>query len=251
MYQKISALTLRIGHLDPRAAVRWVACAGVLMAATATGAAQLVPAYRGADGRTPSLAARPSVATDRSTNQYQRARLEALARRHAAVDDDTLRVIALQVQFSDSLMGVVRDSTWFANELKHVEQYYNGASRGRFAFQWTLDGTLYSLPQRMGYYGADSSEETRVVELAETLIDLADGAIDFSRYDHVFIIHAGAGQETDIGGDSPNQIWSSFYDRGDIRNAQDDDTSSGLSTDDVLGGDPFYVDNFSVVPSRP
>lgn len=240
----------RIGRHHPSAAARWVACASVLLAASAVGAAQLVPAYRGADGRTPSAAASSGVSTDRSTNRYQRSRLEALTGRHAAVGDDTLRVIALQVQFADSLMGVVRDSTWFANELIHVEQYYDGASRGRFVFQWTLDGALYSLPQPMGYYGADSKEETRVVELAQTLIDLADPNVDFSQYDHVFIIHAGAGQETDLAGDSPGQIWSSFYDRGDIRNAQDDDVSNGLATDDLLGGDPFFVDNFSVVPSR-
>jgi len=222
----------------------------LLLGATAAGAAQLVPVYRGADGRTPTLAASERVSTGRSTNRYQRARLEALTRHHAAVDDDTLRVIALQVEFSDSSMSAAHDSTWFANELTHVEQYYAGASRGRFAFEWTVDGTLYALPQAMGYYGVDSREETRVVELAQSVVDLADAVVDFSQYDHVFIIHAGAGQETDIAGDSPNQIWSSFYDRGDIRKAQDDDTSAGLSTDDLLGGDPYFVDNFSVVPAR-
>lgn len=231
---------------------------GVILAATETGAAQLVPVYRGADGRTPTLAPRTRVTTDRLPNQFQRERLEAMTRHQAAVNDDTLRVIALQVQFSDSLMGgqpgsnrtAVRDSTWFANELAHAEQYYSGASRNRLVFDWTLDGTLYSLPRGMGYYGADANEEKRMVELAQTVIDLADTAVDFAQYDHVFIIHAGAGQETDIAGDSPNQVWSSFYDRGDIRKAQDDDTSPGLATDDASGGEPYFVDNFSVVPSH-
>jgi hypothetical protein len=49
------------------------------------------------------------------------------------------------------------------------------------------------------------------------VIALVDDNVDFSQFDLVFIIHAGAGQETDTAGDSPIQIWSSFYDRGDIR----------------------------------
>ncbi len=234
-----------------------LACIGVA-AASQAGAAQFVPSYRGSDGRMQSRALPSHVATNHSPNAYQRARLESLSRHATAVDDDTLRVIALQVQFSDSLMGgqpgsnrtAVRDSTWFANELIHSEQYFRGASRGRLVFQWTLDGTLYTLPQGMGYYGADSKEETRVVELAQTVIDLADASVDFSQYDHVFIIHAGAGQETDVNADSPNQIWSSFYDRSDIRVAQDDPASSGLPTGDTAGGDPYFVDNFSIVPSH-
>ncbi len=181
-----------------------------------------------------------------------------MARGSAAVAADTLRVLALQVQFADSLMGgqpgsnrsAVRDSTWFANELTHTEQYFRGASRSRFTFQWTLDDSLYTLPRGMGYYGADSREETRVVELTQTVVDLSDATNDFAQYDHVFVIHAGAGQETDINADSPNQIWSSFYDRGDIREAQDDDTSAGLPTDDTRGGESFFVDNFSIVPSH-
>ena len=229
-----------------------------MVLATQAGAAQFVPSYRGSDGRMQPRAVPAHVAANRAPNVYQRARIENLARHATAVDDDTLRVIALQVQFSDSLMGgqpgsnrtAVRDSTWFANELIHCEQYFRGASRGRLVFQWTVDGTLYSLPGSMGYYGADSKEETRVVELAQAVIDLADANVDFSQYDHVFIIHAGAGQETDVNADSPNQIWSSFYDRGDIRDAQDDPASSGLTTDDTAGGDPFFVDNFSIVPSH-
>ncbi len=227
-------------------------------AATVGHAGQFAPPYRGPDAK-PQIHATPAhVSAPAPPNRYQRARLEAMSGGIAAVADDTLRVLALQVQFADSLMGgqpgsnrtAVRDSAWFANELMHTEQYFRGASRNRFTFQWTLEDSLYSLPNGMGYYGADSKEEERVVELAQTLIDLADANVDFSQYDHVFIIHAGAGQETDINADSPNQIWSSFYDRGDIREVQDDQASLGLPTDDLSGGAPFFVDNFSVVPSH-
>ncbi len=256
--RKIIALTSRTVCSRSRGALLLSAFA--LIAITEhVDAAQLVPAYRGADGRLPTHASPTAISHDRAPNVFQRERLESLSQRgFAAVNEDTLRVIAIQVQFSDSLMGgqpgsnrtAVRDSTWFANELSHSEQYFRGASRQRLTFQWTLEGTLYSLPRAMGYYGADSREEERVVELAQTVVDLADDDVDFSQYDHVFIIHAGAGQETDINADSPNQIWSSFYDRGDIREAQDDDASPGLPTDDTRAGDPFFVDNFSIVPSH-
>jgi len=102
----------------------------------------------------------------------------------------------------------------------------------------------------MSYYGADTHENERVVELAQTLIDLTGGTDDFSKYDHIMIIHAGAGQETDLAGDSPIQIWSSFYDLSDIRFGLDDPSSAGLATLDSLNGEPFFVDNFSIVPSH-
>jgi M6 family metalloprotease-like protein len=102
----------------------------------------------------------------------------------------------------------------------------------------------------MGYYGRDTFEEERVVELAETLVGMADAAIDFAQYDHVFIIHAGAGQETDLAGDSRSQLWSSFYDAGDIDAAFPDTTIAGLPTNDTRDGQPFLVDNFSIVPAN-
>jgi M6 family metalloprotease-like protein len=219
--------------------------------ATGVHAAQTVPAYRGADGRARSRnVVAPSGVVDTAPNQFQRARLENLTRDRAAIGDDTLRVVAFQVQFTDTLMGAQHDATWFTNELIHAEQYFRGASRGRLTLAWTLVDSLYTLPHTMNYYGADSKEETRVVELTQDVVDMADASVDFSQYDNVFIIHAGAGQETDVNGDSPNQLWSSFYDRGDIRKAQDDDISGGIPTNDVSGGDPFFVDNFAIVPAR-
>jgi M6 family metalloprotease-like protein len=192
--------------------------------------------------------------SEASLNVFQRQRIEEFLA-GATATMDTLRLIALQVQFADSVMGgqpgserdAVRDFAWFANELEHLDQYYRGASRQRTEVVWTLVDSLYTLPEGMGYYGNDRYEDTRVVELAQTLIDSADADVDFSRYHNVFIIHAGAGQETDVAGDSPEQIWSSFYDLGDIQAAADS-TVPGLETGDSLGGEPFYVNNFSVVP---
>lgn len=247
-HRKLTALTFRNGCY--RSTVVTAALAILIAFATQARAAQPAPPYRGADGLIQRTAIPAHVTTNRTPSEPAQERLAALSRHMTAVNDDTLRVIAVQVQFADTLMISQRDSTWFANELTHTEQYFRGASRGRFHLAWTVAGRLYSLPKAMGYYGADSREEERVVELAQAVIDLADDDIDFAQYDHLFIIHAGAGQETDINADSPNQIWSSFYDRGDIRDAQDDDVSAGLPTDDTSGGNPFFVDNFTVVPAQ-
>jgi len=187
-------------------------------------------------------------------NRYQRERLSAWLAGAAPGSLDTLRIAAFQVQFQDVGMGgqpngrpEVRDSTWFANELSHLRDYYRGASRGRMEITWYLDPTLYTMPEDMGYYGADATEESRVVELARTLVDSADAKVDFSKYDHVFIIHAGPGQETDLAGDSREQIWSSFYDRSDIDAAYPDTTVPGIITGDSLNGEPFHVNNFAIV----
>ena len=237
-----------------------------ILAATALGlvggvtnafAVRATPAYQPRHDKKAVTPARTApLKASRELSRFQRDRLAQLAGSRStmapAASDDTLRVLAFQVQFTDTLMGgqpgakrkAVRDTEWFNNELGHMDQYYRGASRQHFHLEATLDTTLYTLSKNMSYYGADANEETRVVELATELIGLVDNTIDFSQFDHVFIIHAGAGQETDIGADSPNQIWSSFYDRSDIRRAQKDSDSRGIPTNDGI-----FVDNFSIVPS--
>jgi M6 family metalloprotease-like protein len=236
-------------------------CAAVVDLALAKGH---VPPFRRAGDQPRAAGAPPAPAAglragavaprSGTLNVYQKQRIEDfLAGTTAPLD--TLRILALQVQFADSVMGgqsgslrsTVHDSTWFANELRHLEEYYRGASRGGTEIAWVLDGRLYDAPEGMRYYGDDDTEDLRVVELAQAIIDLADDDVDFSRYHTVFFIHAGAGQETDVAGDSPEQIWSSFYDLGDIRAAADS-TVPGLVTGDSLDGEPYYVTDFSIVP---
>lgn len=230
--------------------------------ATTAHAVRPTPAYQGGKSQQAPRAPDALSSNAHSLNDYQRARLARITGHAGYVlapgSSDTLRVAVFQVQFTDSLMGgqpgsnrpQLRDSTWFGNELTHVAQYFKGASRNRFVFKPTLDGTLYTLSKKMSYYGSDANEDTRVVELAQEVINLVDDSVDFSQFDHVMIIHAGAGQETDVNGDSPIQIWSSFYDRSDIRRAQKAPASPGLPTNDMRNGQPVFVDNFSIVPSH-
>ncbi|UCH82780.1 MAG: T9SS type A sorting domain-containing protein [Candidatus Latescibacterota bacterium] len=222
-----------------------------------------VPPYYGVDrsGGRGDIAVMRSVPTAEQTaghqlNPYQIQALQRLIAGAAAVDD-TLTLIGIQVQFADSLMGgqegsrregQPRDSTYFANTLKHTSQYFDGASRQLFTLSWEVTDKIYTMPENMGYYGDDAYEDVRVVEMMQTVIDSADDDIDFSRYETVMLIHAGAGQETDINDDSREQLWSSFYSRPDIDAVFPDSTVYGLITNDSLGGEPFLVDNFMVVP---
>lgn len=171
--------------------------------------------------------------------------------RAAAAEFDTLRVLAVRIDFADDPRASrppARDSLFIANELKHLADYFRGASRGRMEMAWTLAPARYTLPKTMAYYGQDEFEEARVVELMASVIDSADADVDFSRYQTIMLIHPGPGQETDLAGNSRDQIWSSFYDVSDIDAAFPDSSVSGLATADLVGGVPFLVDNFSVVP---
>ena len=224
-----------------------------LFSPLSTEAAGTSPALRRAAGNERVVVAPP----DRGLNQYQRDLVDRYLSGAAAAVDDTLRMIVFQVEFADSAMGgrpggrpELRDSLFFAGELEHLTDYFRGASRGHLEVDWTIDGTIYTLPEAMGYYGRDTFEEMRVVELVETLIGFTDATTDFAQYDHVFVIHAGAGQETDLAGDSRTQLWSSFYDASDIDAAFPDTTIAGLATNDMLDGEPFVVDNFSIVPAN-
>ena len=236
-----------------------MSAAWLCSAAASSYAARPTPAFRSADAKT--VVSTPAPTASRTLNQFQRERLATAvgmtSPAFAPGVPDTLRVAVFQVQFTDTLMGgqmgsnrALRDSTWFANEFDHVAQYYRGASRQRFTVRPVIDGTLFTLAHKMSYYGADANEDKRVVELAGEVIALVDDDVDFAQFDLVFIIHAGAGQETDVAADSPIQIWSSFYDRGDIRRAQEDKASRGLPTNDTQGGQPYFVDNFAIVPAQ-
>ena len=105
-----------------------------------------------------------------------------------AISDETLqRWVAAMGGQPGSLRAEVRDSTWFANELKHVTDYFRGASRGRMETTWSVTTKLYTLSQNLGFYGDDDFEEERVVKMVRELIALSDDDIDFSRYDLVAV----------------------------------------------------------------
>ncbi len=227
-----------------------LACTAVLPAYAET----VAPTYRSQEYPSRPLLGGKTAAL----NRYQRAAVRNYLQGSVRAAT-TLRVLAIQVQFADSLMGgqpgsrrvEVRDSTYFANEVRHLEQYFSGASLQRLVITWKVTPKLYTLPRNMGYYGDEVLQDGRVVEMMESVIDSADADEDFSLYDTVMLLHAGPGQETDVLGNSREQIFSVFMDQDDIDAAFIDSTVAGLQTADSLGGEPFLLDNFMVLPASP
>jgi M6 family metalloprotease-like protein len=73
-----------------------------------------------------------------------------------------------------------------------------------------------------------------MVELLGEMIVQFDPSIDFRDYDGVILLHAGPGQESDLKGDSPLQIWSGYLDQARFTEqlSTPDSTVIGLPTQD-------------------
>ncbi|HKK70525.1 MAG TPA: T9SS type A sorting domain-containing protein [Candidatus Krumholzibacteria bacterium] len=115
------------------------------------------------------------------------------------------------------------DSTYFDLQMQRVDDYFRTVSFGRLDLQWDVHGDIVNLPEGMGYYGDDDSSSVRAVRMAKQVVAAIDDDVDFSSYDTLVLIHAGAGQETDVNGDSPAQIFSNYLDVRDFENAVEAD----------------------------
>jgi M6 family metalloprotease-like protein len=181
-------------------------------------------------------------------NIYQRRSLERLL---GATPSrvDSLRVIVFRVSFADRDFSAAHDVTYAENELANVREYFAGASRGIFHMTTDLFPTIVKLGGTEAYYGTDDLWAERMAALLIQVVGETDASIDFSRYDAVAVIHAGAGQETDFNGDSPEQVASGFVDPAEMAAALEDTLGTpGVPTNDVVGGDTLYVDNLMVWP---
>ncbi|HEX9970873.1 MAG TPA: hypothetical protein VGD14_02270, partial [bacterium] len=172
-----------------------------------------------------------------------------------AMNPDTLRVMAIRVQFQrdadrnttgdgwfdlsdgDSMINPPpHNQRYFSNQLRALRDYYQKVSNGKFILQVeNSDGVghvyplesdgAWTLPHPMSYYNPDETEELLDQRLSELFRDayvLADasGEIDFSKYDCFIVFHAGVGweftQEFDI---TPNDIPSVFLNLNDLKKA--------------------------------
>jgi hypothetical protein len=164
---------------------------------------------------------------------------------------DSLAYLALRVQFDDLPFATAPDTAdYHRNEIEHVREYYLGASRGLLDLNATLLDTIFTAAQPAAYYGADADEEERVVELVREVLALADPLVDLAAYDTYLILHAGAGQETDILDNSREQIASGHYGPEDLEAIHGEDPGSPfIATEDTLAsGDTLFVDNFMIGP---
>lgn len=152
----------------------------------------------------------------------------------------SLNAILMMCDFSDSLMlgryGQVpgdfpppqqseiyysaHDSVFFDHLMQDVADYYANVSGDALTFDFTVHPRTVNLPQAMGWYGNHPEEGEQSIRLAADVVAALDDEIDFSLYDTVILVHAGAGEETDILGNSPEQIYSTYLDPHDFSDAQ-------------------------------
>lgn len=197
-------------------------------------------------------AAPPPHAISRDTQARVAAWLRAgkpPVRKTAATD--SVHFVALRVDFPDLPFGASppaderHDRFYYENQFRYVRQYFDAASKGRVSVQVTVADTVVHAPRAQGSYGDFSQYDSLMVELASEAVRGADTTVDFSRYDGVLLLHAGPGQESDVGGDSPLQIWSGFLDDGTFREqlSTPDSTITGITT-----GDGVEIRNIVILP---
>jgi M6 family metalloprotease-like protein len=136
------------------------------------------------------------------------------------------RVIVIPIQFADAQFGPDHTKAYFEGIMNQMKDYYEKnsgyipASKG-MAIDFTVAPVVTST-ETLAYYGADGtgrgSDDAsghQIYELAREAAILANPSIDFNQFDtdsdpnhivdHLFIIHAGNGQENSK---APNDIWS-------------------------------------------
>ncbi len=185
-----------------------------------------------------------------SVGPYQKSSIERLLR-GASAPVDSLDVIVFLISFADREFNADHGMAYFENELRHLREYYAGASRNVFHPRTTIYPTIVELSGNEGYYGADGLWKERMAELLIEIVQKTDASVDFSRYDAFAVIHAGAGRETDFNNDSRYQIPSGFVNPVEMAEALKDTLGTpGVPTNDLVDGSAFQIDNLMVWPEE-
>ncbi|MFO7625966.1 MAG: hypothetical protein R6V62_01750 [Candidatus Fermentibacteraceae bacterium] len=135
----------------------------------------------------------------------------------------TARVCALRVEFIEDYTDSTTGNGKFLAEhgrdysvdiAGQVEAYFTDVSGGRQNFDFSVypaegDGG-YLMPHQMAWYGDNDRWPSAVIWLLVHAVLAADSEVDFSEYDAVMVVHAGAGREGDVLGNSHLDI-SSYY----------------------------------------
>jgi M6 family metalloprotease-like protein len=163
---------------------------------------------------------------------------------------DTLRTLAILVDFEDEVMGTAFEAAredsvrlYFQRVLVFLKQTYLQMSDSLVVVEGELTPRIYRMPRPQAFYGLDDSIATREAELCRDAVEAADPDVDFRDYDRFVLFHAGPGQEADINDDSRELIWSVFFRQVDFAYWLDaPDADRGIRTEDG------YVTHMVVVP---
>ena len=166
------------------------------------------------------------------------------------VRPDTVRMklLAIRVDFPET--GFVNPRPWVERHLLFLSQYFYGSSGGLLQVETAVTDTVFTMPRAMAHYGQDDDLGLRLIELAVDAVAACDSVVDFTQYDEIFVIHAGLGQEADVFGNSPEQIWSASLGPAEFEYYLPDTTGHvGIATNDTLpGGAVKYVQQLVIAP---
>jgi len=166
-------------------------------------------------------------------------------RRGAAAD--TVDALAILVDFEDQPMDSTR--AYFERAFFFLGQYWNQVTDGQVVVRTQVTDQVYRLPESQAYYGDDQLFAERQTIFLRDVIQAADPDYHLPDYDVQIAVHAGNGQEADVSGDSPEQLWSVFAPFDVLQAYLPDSTASqGIATDDLKDGQPYFVQFGLVLP---
>ncbi|HWN80667.1 MAG TPA: hypothetical protein VNM87_01085, partial [Candidatus Udaeobacter sp.] len=166
-------------------------------------------------------------------------------RRGAAAD--TIDALAILVDFDDQPMDSTR--AYFERAFYFMGQYWNQVTYGQLVVRTTVTNDVYRLPETQAYYGDDQLFAERQTLFLRDAVQAADPDYHLPDFDVQIAVHAGNGQEADVSGDSPEQLWSVFAPFDVLQAYLPDSTASqGIATDDLVDGEPYFVQFALVLP---
>lgn len=140
--------------------------------------------------------------------------------------DTTINICVLKVEFLEDYTETTSGNGEFESSSFEIEvlmeqlaDYYTDVSQGKLELvltQYPSGNNAFRVNHLMEYYGADEKNGSGQCELLRDAVLAADPDVDFARYGAVIVIHAGAGNESDILGNSPDDIHSMFINSGDL-----------------------------------
>jgi hypothetical protein len=162
--------------------------------------------------------------------KYGSADTKKHSRFHSPSSADTINIVAVMVQFQEDsdprttgnglfdlsnkyynptlqkdtvIDSPPYDSSYFADHLEFLKNYYYKSSKGKVVLNYYLYGKVFKLPQTMSAYSPQKNETNQ--KLGQLFLDTwsrADSVMDLSSYDTsntAFVVfHAGAGRDINL-----------------------------------------------------
>ena len=145
------------------------------------------------------------------------------------------------------------DSTYFADHLEFLKNYFDKSSNGKVIINYQLFGTVITLPKKMKDYSPQRNESNlKLGDLYNDAWSRADSFINFSNYDTLktayIIFHAGVGRDIDLtsiyGYDpKPYDIPSIFLGLKSLQELY------GINYQGFLTNDGVRIKNSMIIPS--